>query len=72
MPVPSPSVVDVGGGPTHIFDRWTQKHITVKKYIDDVSGVERLHAGNEYRSKIMDDGRECRVVLYCISRAPAT
>ena len=30
--------------------RWHQKDITVMKYIDDISGTEKLHANYKYRS----------------------
>ena len=52
LPVDPPSLVKLGGDPTGIYDRWSQKKVEVKKYIDDVSRVEKLQAAHQYSSKI--------------------
>ena len=44
-----------GGEDTGVFDRWTQKNIVCKKFVDDVSGCEKLHFNNIYFSKIHND-----------------
>ena len=59
LPVVDSGLMEEGGGPTHIYDRWIQAPIEVKKYIDDVSGVEKIHAGHLYNSKFVD-GHEHR------------
>ena len=46
----SDSIFEEGGEPTQIYDRWIQKDIVTKKYIDDVSGVEKLHASHIFFS----------------------
>ena len=48
-----------GGEDTGVFDRWTQKELVVKKFVDDISGAEKIHANNIYASKV-SDGLETR------------
>ena len=55
------SILEEGAGSTQIYDRWQQKHITVKKYIDDVSGVEKPHSSHLYNSKIINDKEICYI-----------
>ena len=61
LPSPDNALYQEGGGPTQIYDRWQQKQISVKKYVDDVSGVEKLHASHQYNSKILN-GVEHRMI----------
>ena len=51
---PSDSIYEEGGEQTNIYDRWQQKRLEVKKYVDDVSGVEKLHASHLYFSKVLN------------------
>ena len=54
-PDPDPGLYEAGGEQTNIYDRWVQKGVEVKKYVDDVSGMGKLHTGHLYKSKIVDD-----------------
>ena len=49
---------DPGGEYTGVLDRGTQKRMEVKKFIDAVSGTEKIHANDIYTSKIKNDVRE--------------
>ena len=43
---------DPGGSGTGVLERWEQKKIVVKKFIDNVSGAEKLHCNDVYESKV--------------------
>ena len=47
---------------TGVHEHWECKKIEVKKFIDDVSGAEKLHCNDTYASKILDSGEEVRYV----------
>lgn len=53
---------DPGGEETGVMERWENKTLEVKKFIDDVSGNENLHATAEYASKILNDVSEIRYI----------
>ena len=53
---------DPGGEETGVLDRWKDSKIEIKKYIDDVSGSEKLHCGLEYSSKVIDNSDEIRYI----------
>ena len=52
---------DPGGEETGFGVRWTQEEIRVKKFIDDVSGCEKLSMNIEFNSKIVAS----REIRYC-------
>ena len=45
MPGPVANYDDPGGSDTGDHERWLQEKMEVKKFIDDISGSEILHAG---------------------------
>lgn len=53
---------DPGGQDTGVLDRWSDEKIEVKKYIDDVSGCEKIHCGVNYASRVEDNIDETRYV----------
>ena len=57
---------DPGGNETGVFERWSQKKMEVKKFIDDVSGSRKVHANDSYTSKIVNDTQEIRYILSLI------
>ena len=46
---------DPGGETTGVTKRWSVPSMEVKKFIDDVSGCEKVHAGDVYKSNIVND-----------------
>ena len=53
---------DPWGEETGVLECWKEKKIEVKKFIDDVSGAEKLHCSNVYYSKIENETEEVRYV----------
>ena len=53
---------DPGGEETGVLTHWKEKNLQVKKFIDDVSGSEKLHAGNVYTLRVEDLTDEVRYV----------
>ena len=53
---------DPGGDETGFLECWKEESLEVKKFIDDVSGSEKLHANSDYKSRVIDDVREIRYI----------
>ena len=53
---------DLGGEETGVTEHWERKALEVKKCIDDVSGSEKLHASQDYSSKIINNTEEIRYI----------
>ena len=51
-PVSASGYYESGGEDANIFARWSQKELFVKKFVDDISGSEKLHVNNVYNSKV--------------------
>ena len=47
----SHSIYESGGEDPGVFVRWEGKNLEVKKFVDDVSGCEKIHMNNIYTSK---------------------
>ena len=53
---------DPGGEETGVYERWEPEKMVVKKFIDDVSGVEKIHCNDLYISKVKNDLEETQFV----------
>ena len=53
---------DPGGEDTGVSERWKDRDLEVKKFIDNVSGSENINANLTYRSRVTSDTEERRYI----------